>query len=52
MVYIDTAFYSVAGVEVNFFNNLPVGHVISNLYLLEEISTCLKQIGLLSFKVV
>ena len=33
------------GVEINFFNNLPVGQVISNVYLPEKISTCPKKKG-------
>ena len=32
-----------AGVEINFFNNLPVGQVISSIYLPEKISTCPKK---------
>ena len=31
------------GVEINFFNNLPFGQVISNAYLPEKISTCPKK---------
>ena len=31
------------GVEITFFNNLPVGQVLSNVYLPEEISTCPKK---------
>ena len=41
-----------AGVHINFFNNLPVGQVISNVYLSEEISTCPKTIGTVSFEAV
>ena len=39
-----------SGAEINFFDNLPVGQVLSNVYLPEKISTCLKK-GTLSFKV-
>ena len=34
-----------AGVEINFSNHLPVEQVISHVYLLKEISTCLAQLG-------
>ena len=40
----------ISGVEINFFDNLPVGQVLSNVYLREKISTCLKK-GTLSVKV-
>ena len=42
----------VSGVKINFFNNLPVGQVISNVSLPEDISTCPKKIGTISFKAV
>ena len=35
--------YSIAGVEINFFNNFPVGQEMFNVYLLNEISTCPKK---------
>ena len=41
-----------SGVEINFFNNLPVGQVVSSVYLLEEISTSPKKIGTISFEAV
>ena len=41
-----------SGVEINFFNNLLVGQVISNAYLPKKISTCPKKIGTLSFEAV
>ena len=41
---------SYTGVEINFFNNLPVGQVISNVYLPEKISTCPKKKGTISFE--
>ena len=37
-------------VEINFFNNLPVGQAISNVYLLEKISTCPEKIDTISFE--
>ena len=40
----------ISGVEINFFDNLPVGQMLSNVYLPEKISACLKK-GTLSFKV-
>ena len=40
----------ISGVEINFFDNLPVGQVLSNVYLPEKISTCPKK-GTLSFAV-
>ena len=40
----------ISGVEINVFDNLPVGQVLSNVYLPEKISTCLKK-STLSFKV-
>ena len=42
---------TTAGVEINFFGNLP-GQVMSNVYLLEEISACAKKIGAISSEVV
>ena len=42
----------ITGLKINFFNNLPVGQVISNVYLPEEILTCPKEIGTISFEVV
>ena len=39
----------ISGVEINFFDNLPVGQVLSNVYLPEKISICPKK-GTLSFK--
>ena len=39
-----------SGVEINFFNNLPVGQIIVNVCLAEEISTCPKKIGTKSFE--
>ena len=39
-----------AGVEINFFNNLPIGQVISNVYLPEKILTRLKKIGTISIE--
>ena len=30
-------------IEINFFNNLPAGQVISNVYLPEKLSTCPKK---------
>ena len=40
----------ISGVKIIFFDNLPVGQVLSNVYLPEKISTCPKK-GTLSFKV-
>ena len=40
----------ISRVKINFFDNLPVGQVLSNVYLPEKISTCLKK-GTPSFKV-
>ena len=40
------------GVEINFFNHLPVGQIIANVCLPEIISTCPKQIGTVNFDVV
>ena len=42
---------SKAVVEINFFDNLPVGQVSLNVYLPEKISTCPKKNVLLSFEV-
>ena len=42
----------LAGVEINFFNNLPIGQVITNAYLPVKISTCPKQIGTVNFDAV
>ena len=42
----------VKGVEINFFNNLPIGQVKLYIYLPEEISTCPKKIGTMSFEAV
>ena len=39
----ETFQHHFAGVEINFFNNLPVGQVISYVCLPEEISTCPKK---------
>ena len=44
--------YSIARVEINFFNNLPVGQVMFNVYLLEEISTCPKKKATKKFEAV
>ena len=38
------------GVEINFSNNLPVGQVISSVYLPEGILTCPKKKGTISFE--
>ena len=39
------------GVEINFFYNLPVGQLISNVCLPEKISTCPKKIDTVSFEI-
>ena len=39
-----------SGVEINFSNNLPVGQVIANVCLPEEISTCPTKMGTISFE--
>ena len=33
----------ISGVEINFFDNLPIVQVLSNVYLPEKISTCRKK---------
>ena len=38
-----------AVVKINFFNNLPVGQVITNIYLPKEISTCPNRNGRVHF---
>ena len=40
------------GVEIHFFNNLPVGQVIANVCLHEKITTCQKQIDTVNLDVV
>ena len=44
-------FNHITGVEINFFNNLPVGQVIANVYLPGKISTCSKQRDTVHFDV-
>ena len=41
-----------SGVEINFFNHLPVGQVISKVYLQEKILTCPRKKGTISFEAV
>ena len=40
-----------SGVEINFFINLSIGQVISNVYLPEENPTCPKQEGTIHLEV-
>ena len=41
----------LSGVAINFFNNLPVGQIIANVYLPGKSLTCLKQRGTMHFNV-
>ena len=52
-IYVFFFFSRHTGVEINFFNNFPVGQVISNVFLPEKISTCpIKKIGSITFEAV
>ena len=37
--------------EINFFDNLPVRKILSNVYLPKNISICPKKKGILSFEI-